>query len=207
MFILILGFLIIGVLLIIYQKLKTRDKEYLYYIGIFITFICLIFLPLVDPLPMLGYFAAVIQERSFFSIFGAIAGFISMNIAIYGFAIFYSSIELITAERFKGKLITIKHYKKRRHPIFASYHIIGSSYFVMMGAPIGLIVFTLLMVLLSLEANRIDKISLRKFGEPFLTYKKSVPKRIYSNDILFILIINYSLLIIGVIGLVFFSEL
>ena len=207
MFIIILGFLIGSVFLIEFQRLKAHNKKYLYYIGSMILFICLVLLPYVDPLQMLGYFAAAIQEKSLFSIFGTIAGLVSINLAIYGFAIFYSSIELITSERYKGKLITIKQYRKRRHPIFASCHIMGSSYFVIMGAPIGLIVFTLLMVLLSYEAIRIEKNSIRKFGTSFQTYKQSVPKRIYSNDILSILIINYSLLIVGVIGLVFFYEL
>jgi protein-S-isoprenylcysteine O-methyltransferase Ste14 len=197
----------VGVILAIFQKLKAQDKEYLYYIGVVIVVMCLFILPFVDPLQMLGYLAAAFQPNASYSIFGAIAGFVAINIAIYAIWIFLTSIEYIFAERFKGKLITIKQYEKRRHPIFASYHIIGSSYYVIMGAPIGLIIFSIIMILLNYEAIRIEKDSLRKFGESFQAYKMKVPRRLYSMDILCLLIVNYSLLIIGIIGLVFFAEL
>ena len=91
--------------------------------------------------------------------------------------------------------------------LFAAYHIIGTTFFVVMGAPIGLIIFSILIIPLNFEAIRIEKILVKKFGEKYQLYQKQVPKRIYSLDILCILIINYGLLIIGIIGLVFFPQL
>jgi protein-S-isoprenylcysteine O-methyltransferase Ste14 len=208
MFLILLGFLIFGGLLIIYQKLKALNKEYLYYIGIITVFVCMIFLPFFDPLQMLGYLAAVIQFKSFFSIFGAFASLIVINIGIYGFAIFYSSMELITADRYKGKIIDIKAYKKIRHPIFASYHLIGSAYFVVMGSPIGLIIISVIMVFINFEAIRIEKRSYsRRFGASYQEYKRRVPKRLYNDEIMGLLVIIYGLIIIGIIGLVFLPQL
>jgi len=207
-FAILIGLLIVGVFLIIYQKLKALSQEYLYYIGLLIVIVVLFLIPFYDPLQMPGYLAAVIQLKSPFTIFGMLVGLIVINIAIYGIVIFYSSVELITADRYKGKLLAVRYYRKIRHPIFASYHIIGSSFYILMGAPSGLIIFDMLMILLNFEAIRIEKRKLtQRFGESFQDYKKLVPNRIYNNEILGLLIISHSLLILGIIGLVFFADL
>ena len=206
-FFLLLGIVIISIILIAYQKSKNQYKKNVYFGWIFSLIICIILLPLYDPLILRGFLASAIQGRYEYSVFGLFAGLISINIAIYASWIFMTSIELQNAERYKGKLITIKQYGKRRHPIFASYHIIGSSYFVIMGAPICLIIFSIIMIFINIEAKRIDEQLSRKFGEKYQTFKKQVPRRIYSADVLCLVIINYSLLIVGIIGLVFFSYL
>ena len=205
MFLILVGILLCAVILLIYQKLRAVEQQSLYYLAVFTIISCLVLLPFEDPLQLPGYFAAALQEKSFFSLFGAMAGLITINIAIYGFAIFYMTMELSTGERFKGKLLTIKTFKKRRYPTFASYHLIGSSYFLLMGSPIGLIIFTLLMILPNFEIIRLEKKHLAKFGDSFLAYKKNVPRRIYSKDILCLLLVNYGLILIGITGIVFFT--
>jgi protein-S-isoprenylcysteine O-methyltransferase Ste14 len=202
------GILLIGLLLIIYYKLKAPDKDLLLFSGFIISVSALFFISLFDPLLISGFLAFVITQNAYPSIFAIISGLIVINCAVYGVHILISAFKLRIAERSKNPLIRTGPYAKRRHPIFASYQIIGLSLFVLMGSLSGVIIFSILMLLLFIETFRIERrVFFPKFKDDYLEYVKFVPKRIYSKDVLGILLIIYIILVIALIGVSFFSEL
>jgi len=109
---------------------------------------------------------------------------------------------------YRGKLIDIDYFAKCRHPISGSCHIIGLAYFISMGSVSGVIIFSFSMIFLNLEVERIEKLVLiPKFGQKYLGYMEIVPKKMYSRDHLILLVTFYALFTIGLVGVLFFSQL
>ncbi len=153
---------------------------------------------------MPGFFASVILEFEFPSIYGIIIGLVVINFSIYGIHIILSSVRLIKAEMYKKNLIFLGQFSRRRHPTFASYHIIGLSYLILMGSVIGIIIISITMVFLYLDTYRIENnILIPKVGKEYIRYKKKVPKRIYSIDILALVTISYLLFVFAIVSIYF----
>ena len=81
-----------------------------------------------------------------------------------------------------------------------SYHLIGLPYLILMGSITGVILLSIMMIFLFFDTNKIEKTFLiPKFKEEYYTYQKDVPKRMYSSEILYILILEYILFLIGIV--------
>lgn len=208
MFLILLGTLIFGLFLIAYYKLKSPDKGFLLFIGVFLSIGALFFIPFFDPLKIDGFLAYVMTQNTYPSIFAIIGGLTVINCAVYGIHLFLSAMKLIRAEEFKNPLVQTGSFAKRRHPIYASYQIIGLSFQVLMGSVSGVLILSIIIVLLYLEACRVEyRILLPKYRDAYLEYKKKVVKRLYSKDVSSILIIIYAIFFVGLFGVMFFSEL
>jgi len=198
-FIIIAILILVGTLTIF---LKYRETKYKYLIYIFaVTFAsALFFVPYFDPLQLPGFWASVILQNSDPTLYGFIVGLIVINCGIYGIHIFLSSANLLRAERYRGRLITIGQFSKRRFPIYVSYHLIGLSYLILMGSATGVTFLSLMMVFLFSDTAQIEKNRLiPRYKNEYYIYQNKVPKRMYSREILIILIVEYILFLIGVI--------
>jgi protein-S-isoprenylcysteine O-methyltransferase Ste14 len=186
-----------GILIMLYFIKKDNNKKIVYF-GSVIYLIALFSLPFFDPFKLPGFLASVILMKANPSIFGFFLGIFVINCAIYGIHIFLSSMNLLTAERYKKGLITTGQFNKRRFPIYTSYHILGLSYFILMGSITGTIIISITMIFLDKETKRKELDNLiPKFGEIYLNYQKMVKKRIYSNEILIILLLEYGLFLLA----------
>ncbi|MHA1439059.1 MAG: hypothetical protein ACTSPD_15915 [Promethearchaeota archaeon] len=207
-FLIISSTLFLSVLLIFYQKLILLDNKGLLYIAGIIYLIALFCLPFFDPLQLPGYLASIILENSVPTIFGLIAGFIAINCAIYGIHVYFSTMNYLKEKKYRDKLIIGGYLAKMRHPLYASYHIIGLSYVILMGSTTGVIILSATMVLFFKDTKRIEEhVLIPKYKESYYIYKEKVPKKMYSYDILGIILILYLVFAIGLIGILFFSYL
>ncbi len=208
MFYILLLLLIVGIVILVIQRFKAPKNIGLLKLGGVLYLGSIFLIPFFDPLQIPGYLAAIVLENSFPSIYATFAIFVVANCGIYGAHIFLTTMYLKTAERYRNKLINYGQYSKVRHPIFASYHIVGAAYFVVMGSIVGMIVLSASMAFLYFESKRIEKLVLvPRYGDIYQGYKENVPRRMYSLVILSVLIIIYGVFVIGLIGAVFFSEL
>ena len=199
-FIIILAILILNGILIIFLRYKEPKNKYLLYILAIIYVCALFFIPFFDPLQLPGFWASVILQNTDPTLYGFIVGLIVINCGIYGIHIFLSSVNLLRAERYKRRLITTGQFSRRRFPIYVSYHLIGLSYLILMGSIAGVILSSLMMVFLFLDTSRIEKnVLIPKFKDEYHKYQKKVPKRMYSPELLFILILEYALFLTGII--------
>lgn len=199
-FIIILAILILVGTLTVVLKYKGTRYKYLIYIFAIMYACTLFFMPFFDPLQLPGFWASVILQNSNPTLYGFIIGLIAINCGIYGINIFLSSANLLRAERYRGGLIITGQFSKIRFPIYVSYHLMGLSYLILMGSPIGVISLSLMTVFLFSDTNQIEKnVLIPKFKDEYHKYQKEVPKRMYSLRLLFILILEYILFIIGVI--------
>jgi len=157
------------------------------------------FIPFYDPLQLSGFWASVILNNSDPTLYGFIVGLIVINCGIYGIHIFLSSANLLRAERYRGRLITTGQFSKRRFPIYASYHLIGLSYLILMGSIVGVIFLSLMMLFLFSDTARIEEnVLIPKYKDEYHKYQNSVPKKMYSPELFFILILEYVLFVIGI---------
>lgn len=208
LYLLYLGIVALGLVFIFYYRLKNLKNDAIFYCGFFLAVIALALLPFVDPLKLAGYLADTLFELRPVYIFPIIAGLISINIGIYGIYILSTSYSLLREARKRGIFLNQNQFKKRRFPIFASFHLLGICYFVLMGSPVGLIIMNIIALFLYLECIRVEKERLiPHFGERYLEYKQSVPRRMFSDDMLILLIILHGVFGVGVMGLIFFSYL
>ena len=208
LYLIYLGIVAIGMVFIFYQRVKNLKNETIFYCGFILAVIALALLPFVDPLKMAGYFAETLLELLPVSTFAIIAGFFSINIGIYGIYVLAKSYSLLKEARKRGILLHQDQFKKRRFPVFASFHLLGICYYVLMGSPVGVITMNLIAIILYLEVLRVEKkFLIPNFGERYIEYKQRVPRRIYSDDILILLIVLHGMFGVGVMGLVFFSYL
>ena len=177
-FIIILTILILNGILIIFLRYKEVKNKYLPYILAIMYTCALFFIHFFDPLQLPGFWASVILQNTEPSLYGFIVGLIVINCGIYGIHIFLSSVNLLRAERYKRRLITTGQFSRRRFPIYASYHLIGLSYLILMGSIAGVILSSLMMVFLFSDTSRIEKnVLIPKFKDEYLKYQKKVPKR------------------------------
>lgn len=200
MFFIILAILFLDGITVIFLRFKKTKNTYLISIFASIYACALFFIPFFDPLQVPGFWASVILQNSDPSFYGFILGLIVINCGIYGIHIFLSSVNLLKAERYKHRLISTHQFSKRRFPIYASYHLIGLSYLILMGSITGAIFLSLMMIFLFFDTFKIEKnILIPRFKEEYHKYQNNVPKRMYSSELLFILILEYVLFIIGII--------
>ena len=206
MYLIILGILILGLILLIIQRSDVPDKLSLLYLGGVLYLGGFLLVPFYDAFQLGGYIASVLVKNSIPSIFGILSGIVAVNCAVYGAHVFFASMRYKRAERFKSKMIFVGQYAKRRHPIFASFHVMGLSYCLLMGTLSGFLIFNITIILLYLEARNSDARMIQKFGDAYLEYKQKVSRRMYSVDINSVLIVLYSIFFIGVVGVTLFSE-
>ncbi len=160
----------------------------------------LFFIPFFDLLQLPGFWASVILQNSEPSLYGFILGLIVINCGIYGIHIFLSSVNLLRAERYKGRLVSTGQFSRRRFPIYASYHLIGLSYLILMGSITGVIFLSLMVGFLFSDTLQIEKnVLIPKYKDEYHRYQKNVPRRMFSSELLFILILEYILFLIGII--------
>ncbi|TFG15390.1 MAG: hypothetical protein EU535_01830 [Promethearchaeota archaeon] len=190
--------IVVSFLIVIYRRRYKERKPILYFLAI-IYVSALFIIPFFDILKIPGFLASVIMEDIDPSLYGFIIGIIVINCGIYGIHIFLSSVNLLKAERYKNSIIFTGPFSKRRFPIIASYHLIGLSYLILMGSIVGVAILSIMMIFLFFDTQKVEKENLNsKFGDKYLKYKKSVPKRIYSTELFIILILEYSLFMIGI---------
>jgi protein-S-isoprenylcysteine O-methyltransferase Ste14 len=201
LFVIFLLILIIdSILIVIFRQKKKECKSVLDFIAI-IYVSALFFIPFFDILKIPGFLASFIMEDIDPSINGFIIGIIVINCGIYGIHIFLSSVNLLKAERYKHSLITTGQFAKRRFPIIASCHLIGLSYVILMGSITGVATLSVMMIFLFFDTLKIEKEELiPNFGDKYLKYQKTVPKRVYSTELLIIFILEYSLFALGILG-------
>ena len=113
-FLTILIILVSDFILIVTLRYKDPKNKFLIYIFAIIYACALFFLPFFDPLQLSGFWASVILQNSEPTLYGFIVGLIVINCGIYGIHIFLSSTNLLIAERYRGRLITIGQFSKRR---------------------------------------------------------------------------------------------
>lgn len=199
-FIIILIFLVLDYLLIIILRKKVAKNKILIYFSAIMYAFALFFIPFFDYLQLPGFWASVILRNSFPTLPGFIIGLIVINCGIYGIHIFLTSANLLRAEKYRGRLISTSQFSKRRFPIYASYHLIGLSYLILMGSITGVIFLSLMIIFLYFDTIKIEKtVLIPRFKEEYHKYQKQVPKRMYSPDLLFILILEYVLFGIGIV--------
>jgi protein-S-isoprenylcysteine O-methyltransferase Ste14 len=200
LFFILLAILILAGILIVFLKYKEAKNKSLIYIFSLIYAVALFFIPFLDPLQVPGFWASVILQNSDPTLYGFIVGLLVINCGIYGIHIFLSSANLVRAERYRGRLITTGQFSKRRFPLYASYHLIGLSYLILMGTITGVIFLSFMTIFLFLDTSHIEENRLiPKYKDEYHRYKKKIPKRMYSTELLFILIIEYILFLIGII--------
>ena len=73
-FYLILGFTFIGIILMVFHKIKDLEHPAPLLVGGIILILSLLLLPFFDPLLINGFLASVILELAFFSFYGVIVG-------------------------------------------------------------------------------------------------------------------------------------
>jgi len=208
LYLIYLGIVAIGLAFVFYYRLKNLNNEIIFYCGFLLAVIALALLPFVDPLMLAGYFAEALFMIPRVSTFAMIAGFISINIGIYGIHMLATSYNLLKEARKRGIFLSQNQFLKRRFPIFASFHLLGICYFVLMGSPVGIITMNIIAFFLYLECRRVEKkILIPNFGERYLKYKQQVRRRMYSDDMLILFIILHGVFGVGVMGLMFFSYL
>ncbi|MGQ4874515.1 MAG: hypothetical protein ACP6IY_10640 [Promethearchaeia archaeon] len=201
--ILVISISILIIALFNIRRKSNRTTSQQYFI-IILLLICLIIIPFYDLLQLTGYLAAIILEKSFPTIYGTFIAFLFGNLSIYGIHIFGKSIKYKTAERYRNRVIYTDFYTKMRHPLYASYHIIGLAYEGTMGSITGVIFITVIMILLYFDAKRLELIYLNsKHRADYQFYMENVKKRIYSLNVLIIIISMYAALVIGIIGILF----
>lgn len=199
-FIIILAILILDSILIIFLRYKGAKSKYLIYIFAIMYACALFFIPFFDLLQLPGFWASVILQNSEPSLYGFILGLIVINCGIYGIHIFLSSVNLLRAERYKGRLVSTGQFSRRRFPIYASYHLIGLSYLILMGSITGVIFLSLMVGFLFSDTLQIEKnVLIPKYKDEYHRYQKNVPRRMFSSELLFILILEYILFLIGII--------
>ena len=198
MFELILTLLLIGAILILIQRIKFSEKEYLMWIGSLLILLGLLLLPFYDPLLVSGFLASMILDTSKPSTYGVITGFVVINCSMYGINIWISSLNLKYGERYRGKLIYTGQFAKRRHPMLASYTIMGLGYGILMGSITSVIIMSIVMIYLHFLAGWKEKKKLiPRYGKEYEGYQQNVLSKIFSFDIIMILLIEYALFIFG----------
>jgi len=189
-----------SILIVIFRQRKKESKFIFYFITIIYTS-ALFFIPFFDVLKIPGFLASFIMEDIDPSLYGFIIGIIVINCGIYGIHIFLSSVNLLKAERYKNSLISTGQFSKRRFPIIASSHLIGLSYLILMGSITGVVTLSIMMTFLFFDTLKIEKEELiPRFGDKYLKYQNSVPKRVYSTELIIILILEYLLFAFGILG-------
>ena len=189
-----------SILIVIFRQRKKESKFIFYFITIIYTS-ALFFIPFFDVLKIPGFLASFIMEDIDPSLYGFIIGIIVINCGIYGIHIFLSSVNLLKAERYKNSLISTGQFSKRRFPIIASSHLIGLSYLILMGSVTGVVTLSIMMTCLFFDTLKIEKEELiPRFGDKYLKYQNSVPKRVYSTELIIILILEYLLFAFGILG-------
>ncbi|TFF89129.1 MAG: hypothetical protein EU548_07995 [Promethearchaeota archaeon] len=159
---------------------------------------CLIILPFFDPFILNSFLSSIILEKSLPNLYTIIAGIIILNCGVYGINILASCISLKSAEKDSKKPLHTEQYAKRRHPIFASLCLIGVGYEALMGSTLGVIMVSVLPFLLYLEAKRQEKEELiPKYGQVYKGYSLNVPVRIFSLDVVILLMMEYLLFGLG----------
>ncbi len=200
LFIIIFMILVLDhILIIILRRKESKNKILIYFCSILYAS-ALFFIPFYDPLQLSGFWASVILQNSEPTLPSFIIGLIVINCGIYGIHIFLISANLIWAEKYRGRLISTSQFSKRRFPIYVSYHLIGLSYLILMGSIIGVIFLSLMIIFLYFDTIKIEKtVLIPRFKEEYYKYQKQVPKRMYSSELLFILILEYILFVIGIV--------
>ena len=189
-----------SILIVIFRQRKKESKFIFYFITIIYTS-ALFFIPFFDVLKIPGFLASFIMEDIDPSLYGFIIWIIVINCGIYGIHIFLSSVNLLKAERYKNSLISTGQFSKRRFPIIASSHLIGLSYLILMGSITGVVTLSIMMTFLFFDTLKIEKEELiPRFGDKYLKYQNSVPKRVYSTELIIILILEYLLFAFGILG-------
>ncbi|MHA1149031.1 MAG: hypothetical protein ACTSR8_12405 [Promethearchaeota archaeon] len=192
---------LVGIFIIVVRTTTKEPDAKLYALCVLFVILLIIF-PFFDLLIMQGFLAAILLETSVPSIYGAICIALCGNLSIYGIHIFGSSVNLLHGERYKEEVIYGGQFTKRRFPIFSSFHIIGLAYQTAMGSLTGILIISVVMVFLNLEANHIQKkrlVSPKK--EAYEIYMRKVPKKIYSIDVMVLIIIMYAAVSIGLLGI------
>jgi protein-S-isoprenylcysteine O-methyltransferase Ste14 len=196
-FLIILAIVVLSGISLIFLRRKNSSNKVAVYIGAIIFIGANFLIPLFDPLKMPGFLASLIMGESIPSIYGFIVGLIVINIGIYGIHIFLSSFNMIKKKKY-NYLVSRGTYSRMRFPIFSAYHLIGLSYAVLMGTITGIIIISVTMVLVYFEALKIENQRLiSDFGVAYLEYQNKVSKKIYSKDVLILLILEYCLFLIG----------
>jgi protein-S-isoprenylcysteine O-methyltransferase Ste14 len=191
--------LVLDCILIAFLRQKESKNKILIYFCAVMYASALFFIPFYDPLQLSGFWASVILQNSEPTLFGFVIGLIVINCGIYGIHIFLSSANLLKAERYRGRLITTGQFSKRRFPIYASYHLIGLSYLILMGSITGVILLSFLMLFLFSDTSRIEKnVLIPKYKDEYHTYQHNVIKRVYSSELFFIVVLEYVLFVIGI---------
>jgi len=196
-FLIILAIVVLSGISLIFLRRKNSSNKVVVYIGAIIFVGANFLIPLFDPLKMPGFLASLIVGESIPSIYGFAVGLIVINIGIYGIHIFLSSFNLIKKKKY-NYLVSQGTYSKTRFPIFSAYHIIGLSYALLMGTITGIIIISVTMTFIYFEALKFENEELiPDFRDAYLEYQKKVPKKIYSKGVLFLLIFEYCLFLIG----------
>ena len=194
-------FTVSGILIIVFRTTSEGPDARLYLFCV-IFVVLLIILPFFDLLIMQGFLAAIILETSVPSMYGAICIVLCGNLSIFGIHMLGSSVNLLHGERYKEEVIYGGQFTKRRFPIFASFHIIGLAYQAAMGSLTGILIVSIVMVFINSEANRIQKKKLASsLKQSYEIYMRKVPKKIYSVDVLMIVIVMYAAIAIGLVGI------
>jgi len=199
-----IGILAIGAVLIVLQRVKFLNNKPLLILGVVLFLVSFILLPFFDVLLMEGFLVSVILEQSFPTLFSFIIGIIVINGAVYGIHILASSISLLSAEKSSKKPPHTEQYAKRRHPILTSFSLMGIGYAILMGSISTVMISSIMIPLLYLESIRAEKKELiPKFGQVYKGYASNVPKRIFSVDIMLVLILEYALFFLSLFVLTF----
>lgn len=70
-----------------------------------------------------------------------------------------------------------------------------------MGSITGVVSISVIMIFLFFNTLKIEKEELiPSFGDKYLKYQNAVPKRVYSTELIIILILEYSLFALGILG-------
>ncbi|TFF95182.1 MAG: hypothetical protein EU544_03325 [Promethearchaeota archaeon] len=187
---------------IFYLRIIESDRTNLIIFFGGVLALILFFLPFFDPLKMRGYLAGILMQTSTPSLYGVLMIFLAGNIGIYGVHVFLSSVNIMRGDRYKDKVISSGQFSKRRHPIFAGFHIVGLAYNALMGSITGIIITSILAVLFYWDVTRLEnQVYKHKFGKTYEAYKRAVPKKIYSFDIILAVGVLYVAWIIGMLGI------
>lgn len=196
-------------IIILYWSSYIENLKY-YILGIGGLVLLYIFLPFFDPLRLDGYIASVATRNMIPSYFGIAAGLIAGNCSIYGIHVLVSSLlqKRGNGDLLKVQFIRLGQYSKRRHPIYISTYLLSLCYAVLMGSPTLVLISSCLLILLYFHAKYTEKsLLIRRFGDDYIDYQNRVSKLMFSNDFLFLIIGMYVLFLIGLVGVLFFSNL
>lgn len=192
MFYIILALPFISVGLLVYRELGRSQSKSILILGGILLVLGLALLPFFDPFLLDYWLASIILGRKLPNLFTILFGLIVLNCCVYGIHILASSISLKYAEKDSGKILYTEQYSKRRHPILASYGLIGLGFEVLMGSVTGVILMTGLIILFVYESVHLEKtVLIPRHGQVYKGYMKNVPHRLFSMDVMLLLSIEY----------------